>query len=523
MAVKTSHLIMGSLAAAAIGVAAFAGANMAPGGFAQSGLGHLIRAATEPVMESSPPGQPMSFADIFEKVSPAVVSIHVESKVDVSNMPQIRGFPNIPGLPFNLVPRGDDGGDDGDDNGGKGGASRRAPKQMSSGSGFFISPDGYIVTNNHVVENADDIKVILKDGKELKATVVGRDEDTDLAVIRVEGSSFPYVDFENRARPRVGDWVLAVGNPYDLGGTATAGIVSAFNRDIGERFVDYIQIDAPINRGNSGGPTFDVYGRVIGVNTAIFSPSGGSVGIGFDIPADVAESVTKQLMQGHKIQRGYIGALIEDLTDELANSWGLAGKKGAVIASVVPDGPSARAGLKAGDVIVKVNGQDVDSATAVTREVAKAQVGGKIALNIYRDGKPTTIVITAGLRPSEEEIAQNGGLGGADQGAGPGGEATRHVVLGMTLGALDSAARQGFNIPADVKGVLIQSVKSSSDAADKGVRRGDVIVRAGDRAVASVADVSSALADWKKQGRTSIPLEISRGGSSIFIPIKIGD
>ncbi|MDE2357514.1 MAG: Do family serine endopeptidase [Alphaproteobacteria bacterium] len=518
MAVKTSHLILGSLAAAALGVAAFAGANMAPGGFAQSGLGHLIKAATEPVMESAPPGQPMSFADIFAKVSPAVVSIHVTSKVDVSAMPQLRGIPGIPGLPFNLVPRGDEGGDDQDDGGA---TSKRAPKQMSSGSGFFISPDGYIVTNNHVVENAEDIKVILKDGKELKATVVGRDEDTDLAVIRVAGSNYPYVDFENRARPRVGDWVLAVGNPYDLGGTATAGIVSAFNRDIGERFVDYIQIDAPINRGNSGGPTFDVYGRVIGVNTAIFSPSGGSVGIGFDIPADVAESVTKQLMTGHKIQRGYIGATIEDLTDELATSWGLEGKKGAVVAGLVPGGPSSRAGLKVGDVIVKVNGQDVDSATAVTREVAKAQVGGKIQLDLYRNGKPASVTITAGLRPSEEEIAQNGGLAGGDEGDSAGAEAPHHVMLGMTLAPLDAAARQAFNISSDTKGVLIQSVKSNSDAADKGVHRGDVIVRAGDREVTGTGDIASALAEWKKAGRTSIPLEINRNGASIFIPIKI--
>ena len=194
---------------------------------------------------------------------------------------------------------------------------------MSSGSGFFISPDGYIVTNNHVVDNAEEIKVVLKDGKELKGTVVGRDEGTDLAVVKVEGHGYPYVDFENSAKPRVGDWVLAVGNPFSLGNTATAGIVSAYNRDIGENFVDYIQIDAPINRGNSGGPTFDTYGRVIGVNTAIFSPSGGSVGIGFDIPADIAYKITKQLMTGEKIRRGYIGATIEkDSSDELADSPG---------------------------------------------------------------------------------------------------------------------------------------------------------------------------------------------------------
>ncbi|MBV8681672.1 MAG: trypsin-like peptidase domain-containing protein, partial [Caulobacteraceae bacterium] len=311
MAVSKTHVLLGAVAAGGIAVAAMAGAGLRPAALGSSGFGRLINVATEPVVASTP-GAPMSFADIFEKVSPAVVSIRVTSKVDVSQMPGMRGFPAIPGLPFNLVPPG--GGGDDDEDGAP--TPRREPKQMSSGSGFFISPDGFIVTNNHVVQNADDIKVILKDGRELKATLVGRDEGTDLAVIRVPGGNFPYVNFEDHARPRVGDWVLAVGNPYDLGGTATAGIVSAYNRDIGEKFVDYIQIDAPINRGNSGGPTFDTYGRVIGVNTAIFSPSGGSVGIGFDIPADVAENVTRELMNGHKIQRGYIGATIQDLSDE---------------------------------------------------------------------------------------------------------------------------------------------------------------------------------------------------------------
>ena len=265
MAVNRSHVAVAALAAAAITAAAMAGVGSQPAGWAGSPFGRLINASTEPVLASTP-GAPLSFADIFEKVSPAVVSIKVTSKVDVNALH--RSIPGFENFPFDIVPKGGDQGDSQPD-------PRHAPKQMSSGSGFFISPDGYIVTNNHVVENAEDIKVVLNNGKELKGVLVGRDEGTDLAVIRVEGHDFPYVSFENKAKPRVGDWVLAVGNPYDLGGTATAGIVSAYNRDIGEKFVDYIQIDAPINRGNSGGPTFDTYGRVIGVNTAIFSPSGG--------------------------------------------------------------------------------------------------------------------------------------------------------------------------------------------------------------------------------------------------------
>jgi serine protease Do len=517
MAVSKTHVLLGAVAAGGIAVAAMAGAGLRPAALGSSGFGRLINVATEPVVASTP-GAPMSFADIFEKVSPAVVSIRVTSKVDVNSMPHMRGLPSIPGLPFNLVPPGG-GGDDDEDGGAP--DPRHAPKQMSSGSGFFISADGFIVTNNHVVQNADDIKVILKDGRELKATLVGRDEGTDLAVIRVTGTNFPYVNFEDHARPRVGDWVLAVGNPYDLGGTATAGIVSAYNRDIGEKFVDYIQIDAPINRGNSGGPTFDTYGRVIGVNTAIFSPSGGSVGIGFDIPADVAENVTHELMEGHKIQRGYIGATIQDLSDEMASSWGLTGRKGAVVAGLVAGGPAARAGLAPGDVVVSVNGHAVTNGNEMTREVAKIHAGDAIHLDVFRNGKERTVDVIAGLRPSEDQLAQNGALGGEDEGEAPGAANVARQVLGMSLAPIDPAARQAYNIAPTTHGVVIQSIKGSSDAGDKGLRRGDVIVRAGDREVASATDVTAAIGDWKKAGRSSIPLEVNRNGVSLFVPIKI--
>jgi serine protease Do len=514
MAVNRAQVLVGAVAGAAIAVAAMAGAGLHGSPVGLDGVGQLIKASTTPVVASTP-GAPMSFADIFERVSPAVVSIKVTSKVDVSAMRG--GMQGFPFGPFGLIPRGQDGDDAEPD-------ARKAPKQMSSGSGFFVSSDGFIVTNNHVIDHAEEIKVVLKDGRELKAVLVGRDEGTDLAVIRVEGHDFPFVNFEDRARPRVGDWVLAVGNPYDLGGTATAGIVSAYNRDIGEKFVDYIQIDAPINRGNSGGPTFDTYGRVIGVNTAIFSPSGGSVGIGFDIPADIAENVTKQLMEGHKIARGYIGATIQDLSDEMASSWGLGGRKGAVVAGLAPGGPSSRAGLKPGDVVVSVNGRDVSSASELTREVAKVRTGDTVRLSLFRDGKPSTVVITAGLRPSEEQLAKNGGLGGDDDAdaGGSGGSATGPArVLGMSLAPIDPDARQQFNIGAGVKGVVVESVKGSSDAGDKGLRRGDVIVRAGDREVASAGDVTAAVGDWKKAGRASIPLEVTRGGVSRFVPVKI--
>jgi serine protease Do len=510
MAVSKSQVLIGAVAGAGVAVAAMAGVGMRPA--FDSAHADATRVSTAPVF-SPAPGGPQSFADIFERVSPAVVSINVTSKVDISAFRKIPGFEN---LPFEIVPKGQ--GQDGDSD------SAPAPKQQSSGSGFFISPDGYVVTNNHVVDNAEEIKVVLKDGKELKATVVGRDEGTDLAVLKVEGHDYAYVDFENSARPRVGDWVLAVGNPFSLGNTATAGIVSAYNRNIGETFVDYIQIDAPINRGNSGGPTFDVYGRVIGVNTAIFSPSGGSVGIGFDIPADIAESITKQLIARGKITRGYLGATIQNLSDEMADSWGLSGRKGAVVADIVPGGPAEHAGVQPGDVVVAVDGHSVASSAEMTREVAKAQAGDTLHLDVYRNGKERTIDVRSGTRPSEEQLAQNGRASGDEGGSpGVGGAATapQSQILGMSLTPIDPASRRQFSIADAVRGVLVDGVKGSSDAGEKGLRRGDVIVRAGDRQVASASDVSAAVGEWRKAGRASIPLEISRGGTALFVPIKI--
>ena len=513
MAVNKTAFLVGALAGGSAAVAAFAGAGMKlPAAWNPAAHGgSLSQASTAPVF-APPPGAPQSFADIFERVSPAVVSIHVTSKIDISALRrQIPGFENFP---FEIVPKG------GEDD-------RPLPKQQSSGSGFFISSDGYIVTNNHVVDGAEDIKVVTKDGAELTATVVGRDEGTDLAVLKVTGHDFPFVSFETAVRPRVGDWVVAVGNPFDLNGTATAGIVSAYNRDIGQNFVDYIQIDAPINKGNSGGPTFDVYGRVIGVNAEIYSPSGGSVGIGFAIPADVAQSVTQQLIAKGKITRGYIGATIESLSGDLADSWGLSGRKGAQVTDVLPGGPAQKAGLAPGDVVLAVNGVAVTSNTEMTREVAKVQPGDVIHLDVFRDGKERTVDIRSGLRPPEQQLAENGGQG-PDDDQGGGGAAPAHPavgppVLGMQFAPLNADTRSQFSIPDSVKGgAVVASVKGTSDAADKGVQKGDVIVQAGDREIASAGDLAAAVADWKKAGRTSIPVAVRRNGQMLgFVPIKI--
>jgi serine protease Do len=526
MPVSKTAFVIGAVAGASVAVAAIAGAGMKLPGVTGPHGGSLIQAATAPSFAPAP-GAPGSFADIFEKVSPAVVSIHVTSKVDVSALRQ--SIPGLGDLPFDIVPKGQ--GQGGPGSGGLGGDDERpAPRQQSSGSGFFISPEGFIVTNNHVVQGADEIKVVTKDGAELKATVVGRDEATDLAVLKVDGHDFPFVAFETAVKPRVGDWVVAVGNPFDLGGTATAGIVSAYNRDIGESaFDDYIQIDAPINRGNSGGPTFDIYGRVIGVNAAIYSPTGGSVGIGFAIPADVADEVTRQLMAGGKITRGYIGATIENLSPELADSWGLAGRKGAQVADLVPGGPAEKAGLMPGDVVVAVNGVPVKTNSEMTREVAKARAGDVIRLDVFRAGKQRVVDIRSGTRPSEAALALNGGRGPDDQDQDQGGgdrvaPAAGAPVLGMQLAPLTAMTRGQFNIPDSVKaGVVVQGVKGTSDAAEKGLQRGDVIVRAGDREVANAGDVAGAVADWRKSGRPSIPLAVRRGGQiPVFIPLKIG-
>ncbi|MFN3521908.1 MAG: Do family serine endopeptidase [Phenylobacterium sp.] len=518
MTSKKTGYLLGAVAGAGVAAAALAGAGMQlPPARADQQAG-MIKASTAPVF-APPPGAPLSFADIFDKVSPAVVSINVTSRANPSALQRIPGFENFPfALPGQPAP--DD--EEGDEGGTTPRGQPRLPTQQSSGSGFFISSNGYIVTNNHVVENAETIKVVLKDERELDAEIIGRDEGTDLAVLKVKGSNFPYVNFENAAKPRVGDWVITVGNPFGLGGTATAGIISAYGRDIGETFVDYIQIDAPINRGNSGGPTFDIYGRVIGVNTAIFSPSGGSVGIGFAIPADVADSITKQLISGGKVTRGYIGATIQNFSAEMAEAQGMGDQRGAIIADLVPGGPSQRAGLQPGDVVVGVNGTQVKTSTELTREVAQASAGDILRLDVIRAGKRRVFEVRSGIRPSETELAANDNTPGRSNGATPGAPgASLPSVLGMALAPLDEPARRRYNVDADVRGVVVDSIEASSDAAQRGLRRGDVIVRAGDADVAQASDLASAVDAAKKAGRSSVLVGVHRAGRTLFLPLKV--
>ena len=524
MVVKTKGFIAGA-AIGAVGAAAavaLAGANLnpAPAPAAVEAPQFIKAQNVTPALVRPPGGAPLSFADIVERVSPAVVSLEVRGRPTAGRAG--RGIPGFENFPFDIIPRGPGGGA-APGQGEEDGEAPQAPDTQASGSGFFISADGYIVTNNHVVENAREINVILSDDREFKARVVGRDEDTDLAVLKVEGSGFPHVTFATQAQPRVGDWVIAVGNPFQLGNTATAGIVSARGREIGDTaYVNYLQIDAPINRGNSGGPTFDIHGQVVGVNTAIYSTTGGSQGIGFAIPADVAEQITRQLINGGRITRGYVGVSIGDVSKEVAESVGLREDNGALIARVEPNGPGARGGLQAGDVVLRVNGQAVRNANELTRRVATARAGETIRLDVYRSGQNRTINVTSGTRPTREQLAAraNDNEEGADRPSGPA-QVRGPAVLGMNLSALDEGARRRYTIDSAVRGVVIERVEGASDAGEKGLRRGDVITRVNDREVASPADVQGAIEAARRLNRPSVLVWINRGGNTTPLPIRL--
>ncbi|MDX5331303.1 MAG: PDZ domain-containing protein, partial [Caulobacteraceae bacterium] len=308
-----------------------------------------------------------------------------------------------------------------------------------------------------------------------------------------------------------------------LTATATSGIVSAYGRDIGETFVDFIQIDAPINRGNSGGPTFDIYGRVIGVNTAIFSPSGGSVGIGFAIPAATADTITKQLIARGSVTRGYIGATIQNYTRDMAAAQGLGDQRGAIVSDTVPGGPSDKAGLQAGDIVISVNGVAVKTSSELTREVAKASAGDTLRLEVIRGGSRRVIQVRSGTRPNERELAANDNSGGpsAPRGQSPS-QPAYPVVLGMSLAPIDAAARRTFSIPENVRGVVVTALESSSDAARKGLRRGDVITRANNRNITAASDLAAEVEAARTAGRPSVLVGVSRDGRTLFLPLEIG-
>lgn len=513
--VKRKEFILGAAVGLTFAAAATAGGVIQwPGAQAEAvQSGRLIPSSGVAGAAFAPPqGAPRSFADIFDQVAPAVVQIDVRARVPT---PRGGGMFTIPGTPFQFpvppgaAPRGE-------------GEEDEGVVSQGSGSGFFISADGFIVTNNHVIENAEEITIRLSDERELKARLVGRDQATDLAVLKVDGGPFPFVQFEENATPRVGDWVLAVGNPFGLGGTATAGIVSSTGRNLPlaeGTFTDFLQIDAAINRGNSGGPTFDIYGRVVGVNTAIFSPTGGSVGVGFAIPAATARTITDRLMRGQQIERGYLGVEITNVLPEYRESLGLpADFRGAYINDVTPDTPAARAGLRAGDIVTSVNGRRVDGSTAVTRAVAGTQPGETLELEILREGRPQTLTVRVGRRPEN--------LGRESQETPPAeapaeAPVTGELIEGLRVTPVTAALRQRFDIPADVSGLVITEVTPRSAAARAGLQPGMVIRQVNQRPVASPADLRTAVAAARTAGRSVVLLMVrtSEGNRPVVLEL----
>ena len=475
--------------------------------------GRLAPSAGAAGLAFAPPqGAPLSFADIFQQVAPAVVQINVESRVDTPAT--IR----IPGFPFPIPnPEGESEGEDQD---GEGRTARGA------GSGFFISRDGYIVTNNHVVADAVEITVVLADERELKARVIGRDEATDLAVIKVEGTDFPFVQFEEDAQPRVGDWVIAVGNPFGLGGTATAGIVSGTGRqnidpDTNAGYVDFLQIDAAINTGNSGGPTFDIYGRVIGVNSAIYSQTGGSIGIGFAIPASVAKSITDRLIADGRVERGYVGLGLYTLSDDAWEAYGLPRDfEGAYVQSVTPGGPADQAGFEMGDVITEVNGEPVADSTEATRLVAAVRPGQTIRAGILRDGRRLTLNIRAGVRPSEAEL-RAGVLGGGSVDPGDTPAPAGQSVEGISVAPLTAGTRSRYRLPEGSAGVVITGVERGSAAARLGLRPGMLITRADRSPVSSASELRAAIAAVKAAGRPGVLIFVVEAGGATAVPLVL--
>src|SRR4029077_7031961 len=462
--------------------------------------------------------QPVGFADIVERVKPSVISVKVniaekvasKDKDDSANKDEDSPFQ--PGSPMERFFRRF-GGPDGLPPGLRGGPRGGRGQVTGQGSGFFISADGFAVTNNHVVDGADKVEVTTDDGKTYSAKVIGTDARTDLALIKVEGgSNFPFAKLSAR-KPRIGDWVLAVGNPFGLGGTVTAGIVSASGRDIGNGpYDDFIQIDAPVNKGNSGGPAFNTEGEVMGVNTAIYSPSGGSVGIAFSIPASTVKNVIAQLKDKGSVSRGWIGVQIQPVTADIADSLGLKKAEGALVAEPQANGPAAKAGIESGDVITAVNGETVKDARELARTIGALPPGNAVKLNVLHKGQDKVVNITLGQLPNSVEAKadnnDNSDQGGAKQG-------TDVPKLGLTLAPANSVAGAGKD------GVVVTDVDPKSAAADRGFKEGDVILEVAGKSVASANDVSDAIKAARGDNKNSVLMRVKSGGQSRFVAVPL--
>jgi len=460
--------------------------------------------------------QPVGFADIVERVKPSVISVKVNinekvaSKDDSANKDEDSPFQ--PGSPMERFFRrfgGPDGLPPGMRGGPRGGGRGAVTGQ---GSGFFISADGYAVTNNHVVDGADKVEVTTDDGKTYTAKVIGTDPRTDVALIKVEGrNDFPFAKLSD-TKPRIGDWVLAVGNPFGLGGTVTAGIVSASGRDIGNGpYDDFIQIDAPVNKGNSGGPAFDVSGEVMGVNTAIYSPSGGSVGIAFSIPAATVKSVVAQLKDKGSVSRGWIGVQIQPVTADIADSLGLKKAEGALVAEPQANGPAAKAGIESGDVITAVNGEQVKDARELARTIGGLAPGNAVKLNVVHKGQDKVVNLTLGQLPNTVEAK-------ADIGKDDGGSAIKGAdvpKLGMTVAPANSVAGAGKD------GVVVTEVDPKSAAAERGFKEGDVILEVAGKSVTNAGEVREAINAARADNKNSVLMRVKSGGSSRFVAVPL--
>lgn len=452
-------------------------------------------------------GAPESFADLAEELSPSVVNITTSTTI-AGVTDQAR--PQIPeGSPFEDLFRDFF-------NNGEGGQAR--PRRSSAlGSGFVVSSDGYIVTNNHVIDKADEIVIEFFDGKELVAKLVGRDPKTDIAVLKVEASEpLPFVGFGDSDIARVGDWVMAIGNPLGQGFSVSAGIISARNRTLRSGpYDDFIQTDAAINRGNSGGPLFNMSGEVIGVNTAIISPNGGSIGLGFSMSSRVVGRVVKQLKEYGETRRGWLGVQIQDIDSDMAEALGLDKVSGALV-SGVPEGPGADAGIQSGDVIISFDGVEVEDTRGLVTAVGNADVGKVVRVIVFRDGKTKTIKVTLGRREAAEK-----------EKLVPVTKAPEKIKetekFGMKLLTINSESRIQLNLPEDLEGVAVLDVSETSDAFEKGIRAGDVIVEAGRTKIADVNDISKIFEDAIEAGRKSILLLVLKGDNSRFVGLSLSE
>ncbi|PJE34871.1 serine protease [Pseudooceanicola lipolyticus] len=449
--------------------------------------------------------RPDSLAPLAEQVSPAVVNITTSTMVEGRTGPQ--GI--VPeGSPFEDFFRDFQNRNDND---------RRPRRSSALGSGFVISEDGYVVTNNHVIDGADEITIEFFSGTELAAEVVGTDPNTDIALLKVEADGpLPHVSFGDSDTALVGDWVMAMGNPLGQGFSVSVGIVSARNRALSGTYDDYIQTDAAINRGNSGGPLFNMDGQVIGVNTAILSPNGGSIGIGFSMASNVVSRVVDQLKEYGETRRGWLGVRIQDVTPDVAEAMGLENAAGALITDV-PEGPAKEAGLLSGDVILNFDGVDVADTRGLVRQVGNTTVGKSVRVVVYRDGGTQTVLVTLGRREDAERSVPA---------SMPGGEAPdveEKEILGLTLGALTEERRSEMNVPEGTDGLLVLRVDETSEAFEKGLRMGDVITEAGQQEVTSLGQLDERIAEATEAGRKSLLLLVRRDGEARFVALSLDD